>query len=125
MFKSIFYGEGEGTPMSITNQQKNEAFSIATLLYTRLRRVISRVIDVMYLIENKDYAKYILGLAEQTGDVELQKYVERLNTLLELNPPPVELVAPITEQLQEDLSEPTEDEIYRAQVSHHYIGALR
>ena len=29
-----------------------DAFSIATLLYARLRRVSGRVIDVMYLVEN-------------------------------------------------------------------------
>ena len=112
--------------MSITSQQKNEAFSVATLLYTRLRRVICRVIDVMYLIDNKDYAKYILGLAVETGDTELKKYADRLNILLELNPPLVEVnVAPVTEQIEVYEHEPTEDEIYRAQVSHHYIGALR
>ena len=33
-------------------QQSNDKFSTATLLYARLRRVTSRVIDVMYLTEN-------------------------------------------------------------------------
>ena len=35
---------------------QSELFSIATLIYTRLRRVSGRVIDVMYLVENTDYA---------------------------------------------------------------------
>lgn len=36
-----------------------EAFAIATQMYVRLRRVSSRVIDVMYLVNNKEYAKHI------------------------------------------------------------------
>ena len=111
--------------MNINGQQKSEAFSIATLLYTRLRKVISRVIDVMYLIENKDYAKYIISLAENSGDQDLIKYADRLSTLLELKEPVVEVAhTPIVEEKQSSY-EPTEEEIYRAQVSHHYIGALR
>lgn len=113
--------------MEITKQQQNEAFSVATLLYTRLRKVISRVIDVMYLIENKDYARYILNLAEQTNDAELLKYANRLNEILQLTESEAEKEN--SNLLQEDKidysSEPTSDEVYRAQVSHHYIGALR
>ncbi len=41
----------------------NSAFSVATLLYTRLRRVSGRVVDVVYLSENADYAKYVITLA--------------------------------------------------------------
>ena len=41
----------------------NEIFSVATLIYTRLRRVSGRVIDVMYLVENSDYARAVLQLA--------------------------------------------------------------
>ena len=41
-----------------------EAFAIATQMYVRLRRVSSRVIDVMYLVNNKEYAKHIRLLAK-------------------------------------------------------------
>jgi len=50
--------------------RRNEAFSIATLIYARLRRVTGRVIDAMYLAENIHYAKHVIGLAEQTEDPE-------------------------------------------------------
>ena len=60
----------------------NEVFSVATLIYTRLRRVSGRVIDVMYLVENQDYARDVLQLALATQDDELRRYVMRLNSML-------------------------------------------
>lgn len=101
----------------------NEAFSVATLLYTRLRRVSGRVIDALYLVDHPGYAKYVIELALATEDTELSRYVERLTKLLDLNAP---LLNPLDEVI-DNQAEPeiTEEEIYRAQVSHHYIGALR
>lgn len=61
--------------------RRNEAFSIATLIYARLRRVTGRVIDAMYLAENIHYAKHVIGLAEQTEDPELLHLVNRLKPL--------------------------------------------
>lgn len=113
-----------------------EVFSIATLLYTRLRRVQGRVIDVAYFIESKIYAKLILDLAKQTQDEDLCRYAERLEQLMDFSPAieiPVlqeEVVqpepAPVVKKndYQSD-AEITEEDIYKAQVSHHYIGALR
>ncbi len=46
----------------------NEAFSVATLIYARLRRVSGRVIDVIYLSDNPDYAKHIMEIATATND---------------------------------------------------------
>ena len=43
-----------------------EAFSIATQMYVRLRRVSARVIDVMYLVHDKNYAKHIIEIALAT-----------------------------------------------------------
>lgn len=60
----------------------NEIFSVATLIYTRLRRVSGRVIDVMYLVENSDYARAVLQLALATHDEELCRYALRLNSIL-------------------------------------------
>ena len=65
--------------------RRNEAFSIATLIYARLRRVTGRVIDAMYLAENIHYAKHVIGLAEQTEDPELLHLVNRLKTTLDLS----------------------------------------
>lgn len=114
----------------------NEIFSVATLIYTRLRRVSGRVIDVMYLVENSDYARAVLQLALATHDEELCRYALRLNSILaNLMDADAEITSPQTEAQQldavenieniDDLTEPTAEEIYRAQVSHHYIGALR
>ncbi|WPC32929.1 MULTISPECIES: hypothetical protein [Acinetobacter] len=114
----------------------NEIFSVATLIYTRLRRVSGRVIDVMYLVENSDYARAVLQLALATHDEELCRYTLRLNSILaNLMDADAEITSPQTEAQQldavenieniDDLTEPTAEEIYRAQVSHHYIGALR
>ena len=114
----------------------NEIFSVATLIYTRLRRVSGRVIDVMYLVENSDYARAVLQLALATHDEELCRYALRLNSILaNLMDADAEITTPQTESQQldavenmeniDDLTEPTAEEIYQAQVSHHYIGALR
>lgn len=114
----------------------NEIFSVATLIYMRLRRVSGRVIDVMYLVENSDYARAVLQLALATHDEELCRYALRLNSILaNLMDADAEITSPQTEAQQldavenieniDDLTEPTAEEIYRAQVSHHYIGALR
>ena len=117
----------------------NEIFSVATLIYTRLRRVSGRVIDVMYLVENSDYARAVLQLALATHDEELCRYALRLNSILaNLMDADAEITSPQTEAQQldavenienieniDDVTEPTAEEIYRAQVSHHYIGALR
>ena len=111
----------------------NEIFSVATLIYTRLRRVSGRVIDVMYLVENSDYARAVLQLALATHDEELCRYALRLNSILSnLMDADAEITTSQTESQQldavenmDDLTEATAEEIYRAQVSHHYIGALR
>ena len=110
----------------------NEIFSVATLIYTRLRRVSGRVIDVMYLVENSDYARAVLQLALATHDEELCRYALRLNSILaNLMDADAEITSPQTEAQQldavenieniDDLTEPTAEEIYRAQVSHHYF----
>lgn len=107
----------------------SEAFSIATLILARLRRVAGRVIDVMYLVENKSYAQYVVDMSLQTQDIELKRHALRLQHLLDQEEAkaPVESVRTMQVRTDEDeyVSGATEEEIYRAQVSHHYIGALR
>jgi hypothetical protein len=102
-------------------------------MYVRLRRVCGRVIDVMYLVNNKDYAKHILELALATQDPELERFVLRLSPLVDLYPESAALVTEAkveekkqaVEVLESYSMEVTEEEIYQAQVHHHYIGALR
>lgn len=104
-----------------------DAFSIATLIYARLRRVSGRVIDVLYLVENQNYARQIAELALATEDIELIRLVSRLDSVMDLfNYEATEAVdKPKHIESTRYESEATEEEIYRAQVSHHYIGALR
>ncbi|MFK4050372.1 hypothetical protein [Acinetobacter venetianus] len=110
-----------------------EAFAIATQIYVRLRRVCGRVIDVMYLVNNKDYAKHIVDIALLTEDEELEKQVTRLRPLIDLYPEPAVVIEELKvetkkqkEVQQETYSmDVTAEEIYQAQVHHHYIGALR
>lgn len=70
--------------MNITSG-RDDVFSIATLLYARLRKVNSRVIDVMYLMQDRSYAHHVITLALETRDAELATHVERLRQLLDLS----------------------------------------
>lgn len=101
-----------------------DAFSVATQIYVRMRRVTGRVIDAMYVVQNKDYAKYVIALALETEDDELKRSVERLKSLVDTIPeePSKRKIAVV--KVDEE-SEITAEDIYRAQVPHHYIGALR
>ena len=111
----------------------SEAFAVATQMYVRLRRVCGRVIDVMYLVHDPSYARYVAEIALATQDVELQRQVARLSNCLDLYPEPplleVEEIQITALEKMEDFEtytqEATAEEIYQAQVSHHYIGALR
>ena len=107
-----------------------EVFSAATLFYARMRRVNSRVIDVMYFVENKRYALYILKLALQSKDEELDRLSLRLQKLMNLDlfereNDSYEMAAPVNAYDDRLSHEATPEEVYKAQVSHHYIGALR
>lgn len=106
-----------------------DAFSIGALILTRLRRVTGRVIDVMYLVDNKSYAQYVIDMSLATQDPELNRHALRLQHLLEQEQPASSVNTVTTTQVEQSeeayVSGATEEEIYRAQVSHHYIGALR
>ena len=111
----------------------SDAFSIGTLMYARMRRVAGRMIDVMYLVENKAYAGYIIQHAALLQDEELDRLINRLQALI-LKESQIEIHdEDDSVQNKENLetfsestgqSEVTNEE-YQAQVSHHYIGALR
>ncbi|MDO7243324.1 hypothetical protein Q5M44_02085 [Acinetobacter pittii] len=101
-----------------------DAFSVSTQIYVRMRRVTGRVIDAMYVVQNKDYAKYVIALALETGDDELKRSVERLKSLVDTIPEPSQKEKIAVVKVDEE-TEITAEDIYRAQVPHHYIGALR
>lgn len=104
----------------------SDKFSIGSLLYLRLRRSTSRVIDVMYLSENSQYAKYVIDLARAANDEELHRLASILEKLM------FKQIEEVKENLQATQlaveyvnSEPTEEDILREQVAHRYIGSLR
>ncbi|WP_342064287.1 hypothetical protein Q7566_06775 [Acinetobacter baumannii] len=101
-----------------------EAFTLATQIYVRMRRVTGRVIDAMYVVRNKDYTKYVIALALEAEDDELKRCVERLMVLTDSIPEQSQKEMTVSIQTSEE-SEITAEDIYRAQVPHHYIGALR
>ena len=101
-----------------------DAFSVATQIYVRMRRVTGRVIDAMYVSQTKDYPKYAIALALETEDDELKRCVERLKSLVETIPELSQKEKIAVVKVDEE-SEITAEDIYRAQVPHHYIGALR
>ena len=107
-----------------------DAFSIGALILARLRRTAGRVIDVMYLVENKIYAQYVIDTALAIEDAELSRLALRLQNLLDLeySSQPLESVRSMQAVENQDsgyVSGATDEEVYNAQVSHHYIGALR
>ena len=102
-----------------------EAFTLATQIYVRMRRVTGRVIDARYVVQNQDYAKYVIALALEAEDDELKRCVERLMVLTDSIPVQSQKeMTTVSIQTSEE-SEITAEDIYRAQVPHHYIGALR
>ncbi|EXI38901.1 hypothetical protein J647_1369 [Acinetobacter baumannii 846928] len=101
-----------------------EAFTLATQIYVRMRRVTGRVIDAMYVVQNQDYAKYVIALALEAEDDELKRCVERLMVLTDSISEQSQKEMAVSIQTSEE-SEITAEDIYRAQVPHHYIGALR
>ncbi len=105
-------------------EANTEAFSIATQIYVRLRRVTGRVVDAMYLAENPAYAQHVRALALATQDAELMRYVQRLADLMTASTESSSDPVPAS-PVEFSTTEATAEEIYQAQVSHHYIGALR
>ncbi|HAD69625.1 MAG TPA: hypothetical protein DCF90_08140 [Acinetobacter radioresistens] len=111
--------------MNILSSNHSDIFSIATLIYTRLRRVSGRVIDVMYMVESESYTQYVMELAKKTQDAELIRLVTRLSALVCPS-----IMAKVEAQNNEESTELFDREVtkepdYQAQVAHHYIGALR
>lgn len=103
----------------------HQAFSIATLMYARLRRVSGRVIDALYLAESKSYALYVMNIAEATQDDELLRLCNRLRMHMNLHVDVEDEVEKVLFDTDLPAVEPTHQDVYQAQVSHHYIGALR
>lgn len=116
------------TMLSKDNKVQKEIFDLATQLYVRLRRIAGRVIDVVYLEHNLEYAHEVIKLALETGDAELHRLALRLEAVLThgtvaTQVATVKFVAPVSEAIlsTDELPSP----ILKEEVPHHYIGALR
>ena len=104
----------------------SQKFSIGSLLYTRLRRSTSRVIDVMYLSENSQYAEYVIDLARATNDQELHRLATNLEHIFAKDTVSKEGgLHAIRAKVEYGSGEPTKEDIIREQVAHRYIGSLR
>ncbi len=56
--------------------------AIATHLYVRLRRDGGRVIDVIWLTRNQDYAREVLRLARMIPDAEVQRMTDTFEQIM-------------------------------------------
>lgn len=62
-------------------------FATAAHLHVLLRRCCGRVTDTLWMVHNREYAVAMLRLAREQGDAELDKLVERFETLLQNEAP--------------------------------------
>lgn len=60
----------------------DDQFAAAAHLYVLLRRKCGRVIDTVWLLENRDYARAVLRLAREQADEEMTKLADRFETMM-------------------------------------------
>lgn len=60
---------------------ETELLAVAMQFYVRLRRINGRVIDVQYMMENREYASHIIKYAENIIDVDLQRHLNKIKDL--------------------------------------------
>src|SRR5690606_42143663 len=110
----------------LENQLRNhDAFSVATLIYARLRRVSGRVIDALYLAENLDYAHHVIQLAEQTQDPDQSHLIRRLKMVREMSETGQDSQIESENPIQHEwliAVEPDQQDTYREQSSQHDNG---
>lgn len=95
---------------------ENEKFSLATQIFVRLRRNSGRMIDVIWMATNAEYAAEILRIAREAGDPDLSQIADRFEAALNSSGRPSSASTPAPSQADRD----TPDE-----VKAHYIGTLR
>ncbi|RJG03958.1 hypothetical protein [Noviherbaspirillum sedimenti] len=60
---------------------ENQAFALMGRLHVALRRETGRITDVEYMRIDPDYCRYLIQLALQSSNPEVQKIGERLDTI--------------------------------------------
>ena len=102
-----------------------DIFALASQLYVRLRRATGRVIDVTYLEQNQEYANAMITLASQAPDTELQQLAQRLRERMFRHSTTVQNEKNVEESQVMSSDTLDANEIFKAEIPHHYIGALR
>lgn len=60
----------------------DEKFAAAAHLYVLLRRKSGRVVDTVWLLQNKDYALEVLRLVREQADEEMIKLADRFEMMM-------------------------------------------
>lgn len=61
---------------------ESEMLGVSTHLYVRLRKCANRVIDVVWMQSNPEYAREVLRIARSVRDAESQALADRLEQLI-------------------------------------------
>lgn len=61
---------------------ESDKTSLAALISVQLRRQANRVIDIKWLITNKEYAREIINLCNAQGQDDLAKYAQRFESMM-------------------------------------------
>lgn len=78
----------------ILDSTDTDIFAAVTQFYVRLRRVTGRVVDVLYMVENQEYAQHLIDYAKTIDDTELQSHVNHLTRSFNLVKVPVVVEQP-------------------------------
>lgn len=60
----------------------DEKFAAAAHLYVLLRRKSGRIVDTVWLLQNKDYAMEVLRLAREQVDDEITRLADRFEVMM-------------------------------------------
>lgn len=60
----------------------NKLSAIATHLYVRLRRDAGRVIDAIWMVNNREYATEVLRIARSMADDEVSRMADRYEEIM-------------------------------------------
>jgi len=114
---------------------ENQAFALMGRLHVALRRETGRITDVEYMRIDPGYCRYLIQLALQSSNPDVQKIGERLDAiyfgeagLFMLEPPRQPLLTRVIMQKPAlDLPAPTTPQAGSAQPedNQHYVGRLR
>lgn len=92
----------------ILDSTDTDVFAAVTQFYVRLRRVTGRVVDVLYMVENQEYAQHLIDYAKTIDDTELQGHVNHLTQSLNIAKAPI----PLVEQPEQTVVKPVPQRVW-------------